>query len=68
MGAYKKGTIINGDNVADLVIILKTFPTMEALTVLASKVLESMRQKDSKEVLTLVLNNRGFDLSSPKVW
>ena len=66
MGAYKKGTMVTGHNVADIVVVLKTLPTKEAVEALGNKVWETMKQKDPREVLTMIPNDRGFDLSSPE--
>ena len=66
MGAYKKGTMVTGHNVADIVVVLKTLPTKEAVEALGKKVWETMKQKDPREVLTMIPNDRGFDLSSPE--
>ena len=66
VGAYKKGTMVTGNNVADIVVILKTLPTKEAVEALGNKVWETMKQKDPREVLTMLPNDRGFDLSSPE--
>lgn len=41
--------MITGNNVADLVVILKTLPTKEAVEALGKKVWETMKQKDPKD-------------------
>ena len=49
-----------------IVVVLKTLPTKEAVEALGKKVWETMKQKDPREVLTMIPNDRGFDLSSPE--
>ena len=66
VGAYKKGTMVTGHNAADIVVVLKTLPTKEAVEALGNQVWASMKQKDPREVLTMIPNDRGFDLSSPE--
>lgn len=66
VGSYKKGTMITGHNVADLVVILKTFPTREAVDKFAQKVHEDLQTtcgQDSKVEVTLSITERGFELS-----
>jgi interleukin enhancer-binding factor 2 len=53
-----------GHNVADVVVIFKTLPTLEAVQVLANKVIEEMKLKDPHEVLTMLTNESGFEISS----
>lgn len=66
VGPFKKSTMITGNNVADLVIVLKTLPTTEAVEALGNKVWETLKLKEPKEVLTMIPNDKGFDLSSPE--
>lgn len=66
VGSYKKGTMVAGTNVADMVVVLKTLPTKEAVEALGNKVWETLKMKEPKEVLTMIPNERGVDLSSPE--
>ena len=54
VGANKKGTMVTGTNVAEIVVVLKTLPTKEAVETLGKKVWETMMQKDPIKGLKLI--------------
>lgn len=64
VGAFKKGTMMAGNNVADIVVMLKTLPTKEAVNALGTKVVEDLRLTDPREVLSMLINDAGFEISS----
>jgi len=53
-----------GHEVADIVVILKTLPTLEAVQALANKVTDDLRSSDKHEVFSALLNDSGFEISS----
>lgn len=64
VGSHKKGSMMTGHNVADIVVILKTLPTVEAVEVLGKKVVDDMKNAEPNEVLTMLPNDSGFEISS----
>lgn len=64
VGSYKKGTMMAGQNVADIVIILKTLPTVEAVLALATKITEDLQASESHEVYAVTPSEGGFNVSS----
>jgi len=64
VGSFKKGTMTTGNNVADMVVVLKTLPTKEAVESLGQKVWETLKLKEPREVLTMIPNETGFELSN----
>ncbi|XP_046750073.1 interleukin enhancer-binding factor 2 isoform X1 [Diprion similis] len=64
VGSFKKGTMIKGHNVADIVVILKTLPTKTAVEALGTKVNTDLKAGNPKEAFKLTQTERGFDLST----
>ncbi|ELK36064.1 Interleukin enhancer-binding factor 2 [Myotis davidii] len=60
----KKGTTTTGHHVADVVVIPKILPTLEAVAALRNTVVESLRAQDPSEVWRMLTNETGFEISS----
>lgn len=70
VGSFKKGTTMAGNNVAEIVVILKTLPTKEACDALAKKVEADLKNLMKTEVvtksdtITTTTHERGFDVAN----
>lgn len=67
VGSYKKGTMMAGRNVADIVIIMKTPPTkdsVEGLSVKVNEELNKLMRAENQPVVTCTCNERGFTVCS----
>ncbi|XP_028138073.1 interleukin enhancer-binding factor 2 homolog [Diabrotica virgifera virgifera] len=68
VGSFKKGTMIAGHNIADIVVILKTLPTREAVEALGNKVRDDLRNLMKNEIvqkgeqLAHTTNERGIEI------
>jgi len=62
VGSYKKGTMMTGHNVADMVVIFKTIPTKKVIEDLLNKLLEQMRSHEPTDTLSgaMIPSDRGF--------
>ncbi|XP_075261430.1 interleukin enhancer-binding factor 2 homolog [Convolutriloba macropyga] len=65
VGSFKKGTICAGHNVADMVVVLKILPTIEAVNQLGRKVCEEVQTSDPRDVIHMQMNEGGCEISNP---
>lgn len=65
VGSFKKGTMMTKSNIADLVVILKTLPTVELVMALGQKVVDDLKseQKESEFISILWKNLRNICFS-----
>uniref|UniRef100_A0A7E4W264 DZF domain-containing protein n=1 Tax=Panagrellus redivivus TaxID=6233 RepID=A0A7E4W264_PANRE len=62
VGSFKKGTMVTKSNVADLVVILKTLPTVELVMNLGQKVVDDLKA-DLKEIFGCVSRAYGCEIA-----
>lgn len=63
VGSFKKGTMMTKSNVADLCVVLKTLPTLEAVNALGNKIVEDIKSSEPKEVLGCVPREFGCEIA-----
>merc|ERR1719318_2015788 len=66
VGSYKKGTMLAGHPVADLVIILKETPSAADIEGLSGKVQEKLKEHDPSDDFPTQANEGGFNTTSSK--
>ncbi|CAK8680332.1 interleukin enhancer-binding factor 2-like [Clavelina lepadiformis] len=64
VGSFKKGTMMIGNIVADVAVILKTLPTKELVHKFAEKLVDQMKASDASETVNIVTTDAGFELKS----
>lgn len=67
VGSFKKGTMIRGRNVADIVVVLKTLPTRECVAALGNRILEQLKSgggEATAKQLRMTTNERGFAIGN----
>lgn len=65
VGSFRKGTMLAGHNIADIVIVLRSLPTVEAVSALGQKIVEELKAND-KEVYGCVSRDFGCEIAGPK--
>jgi interleukin enhancer-binding factor 2 len=66
VGSHKKNTISMGHGVADMVVVLKILPTVEAVNQLGRKVCEEVQASDPRDVIHMQMNEGGCEISNPQ--
>ncbi|VBB29712.1 unnamed protein product [Acanthocheilonema viteae] len=64
VGSFRKGTMLAGHNVADIVVVLRSLPTVEAVSALGQKIVEELKAND-KEVYGCISRDFGCELAGP---
>lgn len=64
VGSYKKGTMIRGKNEADMVIIMRSVPTLEAVTKLSETLSEELSKTSPESLFSVTVTDYGFSVSN----
>ena len=62
VGSFKKGTMLAKNNIADIVVILKSLPTVESVNALGQKIVQELKA-DQKEVYGCVARDYGVEIA-----
>lgn len=62
VGSFKKGTMMIGNVVADVAVILKSMPTNELMGKLAEKIIEKIKETESSCEMRIEMTKSGFQL------
>lgn len=65
VGSFKKGTMMIGNIVADIAVILKTIPTKEMVQKLAEKLAAQIKSTDPSDKTVIEATDAGFQLKIP---
>ncbi|KAL3090724.1 hypothetical protein niasHT_022052 [Heterodera trifolii] len=63
VGSYKKGTMLAKHNVADLVIVLKTLPLIEAVNALGQKIVLDLKAENHADIFGCVIREFGCEIA-----
>lgn len=58
------GTILAGHGIADVVVVLRTMPSGDAVTAITQKLMEGLREADHSKAYSSSRTERGFDILS----
>lgn len=64
VGSFAMGTILAGHGIADIVVVLRTMPSGDAVTAITQKLMEGLREADHSKTYSSSRTERGFDILS----
>lgn len=62
VGSFKKGTMLANQNIGDIVVILKSLPTLESVNALGQKIVQDLKA-DQKEIFGCVPREYGCEIA-----
>ncbi|MFH4982698.1 hypothetical protein AB6A40_009407, partial [Gnathostoma spinigerum] len=65
VGSYRKDTMLAGHTTADIVVVLRSLPTVEAVSALGQKIIDELKAGD-KDVYACVPRNFGCEIAGAK--